>query len=90
MYQENFEWSEMGTINLFVLYFWNVVQILQQELWWMRMLNSYDSPINSADLFRVNLTVSPSCACGYRNEDVFHYLFKSPCMTTKGKHSVKG
>ena len=41
-----------------------------------RLRNSC-SNLNS-DLFRVNLTVSPSCACGYRSEDVFHYLFKCP------------
>ena len=31
VYQENFELLEKGIINLFILYFWNVVQILQQE-----------------------------------------------------------
>ena len=32
----------------------------------------------NADLFRVNLTDSPSCRCGHHNEDVFHYLFHCP------------
>ncbi|KAK3082452.1 hypothetical protein FSP39_012409 [Pinctada imbricata] len=32
----------------------------------------------NADLFRINLTNTPSCSCGSQSEDVFHFLFECP------------
>ena len=37
--------------------------------------------ILKADLFRVNLTGSPSCQCGAASEDVYHFFFSCPLYT---------
>ena len=36
-----------------------------------------------ADLFRVNLIISPICQCGHANEDAFHYLFQCNLYTNQ-------
>ena len=40
------------------------------------------SSLNS-DLYRVNLTISPTCQCGHAHEDVFHYFFQCNIYTNQ-------
>ena len=37
----------------------------------------------NADLYRVNLTISPTCQCGHAHEDVFHYFFQCNIYTNQ-------
>ena len=37
----------------------------------------------NADLYRVNLTISPTCQCGHAYEDVFHFFFQCNIYTNQ-------
>ena len=60
--------------NCFIVPPYFVIGNRKNNILLTRLRNSCSSL--NADLFRVNLTDSPSCRCGHHNEDVFHFLFQ--------------